>query len=315
MNEQHTPDPEFVNQLEWELKSTMRRQGTLNGTSGAARRVRPRWATTAALVVVSMFIGGAGTHAITRGTDAQAAALYIARGEALLEIARVQFEHVAQELARMQALAQQNAVTERELGHFEAQHLHAESEFTIRELELAETLITGKQPNDALSAPLVDGRDFVTERMAARRRPIQRHLELAIDQANRHQELAEAGLADAMDLKGAQFEVAAIEEELIELDKRIALRASFVADELSAAEVELQGMRLAAVAARERAARERELLVEQYNRFAKLSERGQVTPSELRAVEAQLRTFEAQMELADVELRILDQKLENASEQ
>ena len=194
MNADHTPDPEFVNQLEWELKSTMRRQGTLNGMSGAARRLRPRWATTAALVVVSMFIGGAGTHAVTRGIDGQAAELYIARGEALLEIARTRLEYVAQELARTQALAEQNSVTDRELGGVEAHYLHVESEFTVRELELAETLITGKQPNDALSAPLVDGRDFVTERMAARRRPIQRHLELAIDQANRHQELADAGL-------------------------------------------------------------------------------------------------------------------------
>jgi multidrug resistance efflux pump len=78
--------------------------------------------------------------------------------------------------------------------------------------------------------------------------------------------------------------------------------------------VELQGMRFAAITAREAVARQLEIASEQYDRYANLSERGLVTSSELRAVEAHLRTIEAQMELADIELRILDQKLEKASE-
>jgi multidrug resistance efflux pump len=315
MTADHTPDPQFVSQLEWQLKSTIRRQEALNGAADGARWLRPRWGTTSALVIVSMFIGGAGTHALTRGTDSQAAALYIARGEALLEIARAQLEHIAHELARVQALAEQGSVTDRELGAVEAQYLDAESEFTLRELELAETTITGKQPNDALSAPLADGRDFVTERLVVRRRPIQRWLEVATDQADRQQKLTNDGLASPGDSMAAQAHVAAIEDQLAELDKRIALRASFVAGELSAAEVELQGMRLGAVAARERAARDLELLAEQHKRLAEMSERGLVSSSELRALDTQLRTVEAQMKLADLELRILDQKLENIAKE
>ena len=312
MNEDHTPDPQFVNHLEWQLQSTMRRQGTLNGTSSAMRTARRRLGTTLALVVVSMLIGGAGTHAVTHRIDKQAAELYIARGEALLEIARTQLEPFARELAKTQALVEQGAATERELRQVEAQDLQAESEAKIRELELAETLITGKEPSDALSAPLVDGRDFVTERMAVRRRPMQPRLELAIEQAQRNQELIDAGVASARELKAAQTEVVAAEEELTGLEKRITLRASFLAGGLSAADVELQGMRFAAIAARERAVRQVEVLVEQHKRFTLLSERGLVSGSELRAVEAELRTVEAHVELADLELRILDQKLEDA---
>jgi len=314
VNEDHTPGPEFVNLLEWELKSVMRRQGSLNGTSSVMRLVKSRLGTTLALAVVSMFVGAAGTYAAIHGTDGQAAALYIARGEALMEIARTRMEHCACELAKTQTLAQQGAVTEQQLRQVEAQHLQAESETGIRKLELAETFITGKKPNDALSAPMVDGRDFVTERMAARRRPMQRRIELIIDQARRNQELGDAGVASVRELEAAQAGVVAAEEELIGLEKRIALRASFLAGRLSAADVELQGMRLTAVAAREMAVRQVEVLVEQHKRFTLLSERGLVSGSELRAVEAELRAVAAHVELADLELSILDQKLKDASE-
>ncbi|MFH1418735.1 MAG: hypothetical protein ABII12_10695 [Planctomycetota bacterium] len=315
MNKDNTPDPEFVNLLEWELKSTMRRQDTLNGTSGTARPLRLRLGTTVALAVVSMLIGGAGTHAVARSIDGRSAALYIARGEAMLEIARTRLEPFARELAKMQALAEQGAVTERELRQVEAQHVHAESEIEVRELDLAETLITGKAPNDALSAPLVDGRDFVTQRMAARRRPIQRQVELASAHAQRLQEMFDTGVASARELKAAQSVVANIEGQLTGLEDRIALRASFLAGKMSATEVELRGMRQAAIATREMAARQVEVLAERHKRYANLSEQGSVSSSEFQAVDAELRTVEAHVELADLELRILDQKLKDTSEE
>ncbi len=312
MNEDHTPDSEFVNRLEWELKSTIRRRGFPNGMSSAMQLGRSHFGAALALVIVSMFIGGAGTHAVTRSIEGEAAALHIARGEALLDIARTRVEPFARALASAQSLVQRGAATGMELRQIETQHAQAESEAKIRELELAETVITGKQPNDALSASLAGGRDFVTERMAARRRPMQRRLELMIDQARRCQELNDAGVGTAGELKASQAEVVGPEEELVGLEKRIALRASFLAGELSATEVELQGMRLAAVTARKMAVHQVEVLVEQHERYTLLSERGFVSGSELRAVEAELRTVEARVELSDLELRILDQKLEDA---
>lgn len=315
MKEEHTPNPEFVNRLEWELESTMRRQGALNGTSSTRRSIGRRLGTTLALVVVSMLVGGAGTHVVAQRTDKRAAALYIARGEALLEIARTRLEPFARKLARAQALADEGAVTERELQQIEQQYMQAESETEIRELELAETLITGKEPNDALSAPLVGGRDFVTERMAARRHPAQMGLQLLIDQDQYNRRLHDDGIVSAWELQAAQTAIIAAEEELSGPEQRIKLRASFLAGELSAAEVELRGMRFAAIVARETALRQVEVLAEQHQRLVLLSERGAVSDSELRAVEAQLRTVEAHVELADLELRILDQKLEDASEE
>jgi multidrug resistance efflux pump len=314
MNADHAPDSEFVTRLEWELASALRRQQAFNGTSSAWRRVRFRLGATLALAAVSIFIGGAGTYAAIHITDRQAAALYIARGEALLEIARTRLEPFTRERSRMQSLVQQGVASERELRQLEAQCLDAQAEVEVRTLDLAETRITGKEPNDALSAPLVNGRDFVTERLVARRLPLQRRLELMIDQARRSRELVEAGRASARELTAAQANVAAAEQEVGGLAKRVALRAAFLAKQLSAAEVELKDMRLAAVGARETAVRQADVLAEQHKRFTLLAERGLVSHAEVQAVEVERRTIEARVQLADLELRILDQKLRDVSE-
>ncbi len=314
MKDAHTPDPEFVNHLEWELESAVRRQESLNGTSSARRPRGLRLGATLALVFVSMFVGGAGTHAVTLRADAQAAELYIARSEALLEIAETRLDHFAQELATATARLEQGQVTEREARQVEAHYSLIEAETEIRRLELAETLLTGKAPNDSLSAPLVDGRDFVTERLVAQRRPLQMQLQLANDQALRHQELSEAGMVAEYELQAAHAGSVAVERELAALEKRITLRESFLAGELSAAVVELQGMRATALAARVLAAHQVELAEGQHKRITMLAERNAVSPSELRAVQTMMATVQTQVKLAELELQIIDQKLEAAAE-
>ncbi len=315
MNDDQTPDREFVSRLEWELESTMRRQGSLNGTSGAMRSVRRRLGTTLALVVASMLAGGAGTHAVTHRVDKEAAALYVARGEALVEIAQTRLDHFAREMAATQARVAEGIVTQREARGMEAEYSHAESEATFRELGLAETLITGKEPNDALSAPLVDGRDFVTERLAVLRRPLQMRLDFAADQALRQKQLVDSGLATAEETAGFAAHIGNMEQELVGHDKRIALRASFLSEELTAAAVELQGMRFAAVTARDTALRQVELLAQHHARLTALSQQGAVSDSELRGIQAELRASEAHVDLAELELRILDDKLEGAAKE
>ncbi len=311
MNSEHTPNPEFVDHLEWELESILRRQDATSGTPSAVRRIRPRLVTMLALVIVSMFLGGAGTYAATRQFDSHAAALYIARAEATLDIAKSQLQHVAQEFARMQGLAEQGLVTSREFRQIETQYVNAEAEVEARQLDLDETTLSGKAPNDTLAAPLVAGRDFVTQRMNARRRPLQMRLQMMNDQLERLQSLVDDGVASERELRVAEVPMLAVFGELTELEKRVDLRAAFLAGELSPAEVELEGMRLSAATAREAAARHLELVAEQHNRMADLAQRGVASDSELRKANAALVAAKKQVELADLELRIIDEKLAN----
>jgi hypothetical protein len=148
-----------------------------------------------------MFIGAAGTFAAINTIEARAAALHIARAEVHLELAQAKLGGLAPEFAKATALAEKGGLTDRELRQVEARVARAESDVSIRELDLAETRMTGEPPNDTLSAPQVRGRDFVTERLVERRRTMGLRLELVADRARRYQELANSALASAAELK------------------------------------------------------------------------------------------------------------------
>ncbi len=308
-NDMQAPDQKFVDRLAWELDSTVRRRKTLNGVD-PLRRFRYQWAAAFALAAVSMCIGGAGTYAAIRLPDSQAADLYAARAATLLEIARTQLEHHHREYSRMRALVDRGSAPQRELRRFETQQQQAEMEVAVRQLELEETRLTGKEPNDALSAPRVAGRDFVTERLEMRRRAVRIRLELVHNDADHAQSLIEAGMASSAELLASRAELIAIESELEAIERRRALRAEFLAGTLSAATVELREMRFGAIAARQQARGRLEVVIAQHDRLSRLAERGLVNDAELSAVQAELQTVEAHVQLADLELRILDQKLQ-----
>ncbi len=310
MKSTHTPDPEFVNRLQWELESAVRRRASVNGVSGAMRLAHSRWGAGLAMALLSMFMGAAGTYAAMNRSEGREAGLHVARAEALLELAQAKLGSVAPGFAKAMALAEEGGLADRELRQAEVQVARAETDVAIRELELAETLITGKPANDALSAPQLSGRDFVTERLVEGRRPMVLQLELLADRAQRYQQLADSGLVTAAEHKSARTQVAQGEQDLAALEKRIKLRASFLAGELSSTEVELEGMLLDTVTAHENGARQLEALAEQRDRISHLSERGLVSAAEVEAIEAELRETEAQLELVDLEQRILHQKLE-----
>jgi len=313
MTEDDSPDPRFVGFLEWELRSTMRRRERADRRRWMVLPVQYRLAATLALVVASLFVGGAGTYAATHRVDEQAAALNLSRCEAFLEIARTRLNPVADEYTHMQALVKQGSATEQELLQVETKFLYAESEVRSRELDLAETRITGKGPNDALSSPLVEGRDFVSERLATRLKPIRMRVHCVTDQAQRIQQLRDAGLVHATEQTAIEMQVAAAEEELMAMEKRVSLRESFLAGKLTPAAVGLEDMRITAESARRTTLRQISTLAEKRGRLSTLVEKGMISNSELQSVEGELRAAEAQAKIAELELGILDQKVKEES--
>ena len=104
----YTPDPEFVNHLEWELESVMRRRVPVNGTSsatwfarslrGGRTGMRQARRTTALVALVAMCLGGAVTFAVTQRLPAPMADLIIAKMEAQLEFADARRGLIREEL-------------------------------------------------------------------------------------------------------------------------------------------------------------------------------------------------------------------------
>jgi len=83
VNTTHRPDPQFVDNLEHELRSTIRRRGRFdNGPSANGTVIRKlRW-TIGVVALAAMCVGSAGTFAVTHRLRSQAADLIIARAEA-----------------------------------------------------------------------------------------------------------------------------------------------------------------------------------------------------------------------------------------
>ena len=314
MNTNQDVDPEFVKALEWQLRSSLRRNGVVSGTPHRLRLTWPKVVASVALVAGSMFLGAAGTYAVTHEDDRAARELLIAKIQAQLEIAEMLHTHHAQALAEKQPLAEKGYIGESEIRRLELPLVSSESEIQRRRLELEEVSISGREPNNALSAPLVGGRDFVTARLKTEERPIENQLAIAAKELDRLRKLAEAAYVLGHEVDAAEARYQQIVAGLDELRRRQSLRARFLADELTPKEVELHALQEHARTAREAAARQLPVMAEQLERLRSLFQKDVVDRAEVREMEIALQSMQAQIRLAELELQIIQRRLSGTND-
>ncbi len=314
MNTNQDADPDFVKALEWQLRSSLRRNEAVAETPRRLRMTWPKAIASAALVAGSMFLGAAGTYAVTHEDDRAARELLIAKIQAQLEIAEMLHAHHAQALAEKQPLAEKGYIAESEIKRLELPLVSSESEMQRRRLDLEEVSITGREPNNALSAPLVDGRDFVTARLKAEERPIERQLAIAAKKLDRLRKLAESAIVLGYEVDAAEARFQQIAVGLDELRRRQLLRTRFLAAELTPKEVELHALQAQARTAREAAARQLPVMAEQLERLRRLFQKNVVDRAQVSEMEIALKSLQAQVRLAELELQILEEKLSEATE-
>lgn len=315
MNTNQDADPDFVKALEWQLRSSIRRN---EAAAEPPHRFRLTWSkavASVALVAGSMFLGAAGTYAVTHEDDRAARELLIAKIQAQLEIAEMLHAHHAQALAKKQPLAEKGYIAEGEISRLELPLVSSESEIQRRRLDLEEVTITGREPNNALSAPLVDGRDFVTARLKTEERPIELQLAIAAKELDRFRKLAESAyvLGHEVDAAEARFQQIAV--GLDELRRRQSLRARFLAAELTPKEVELHALQEQARTAREAAASQLPLMAERLERLRRLFQKDMVDRAEVSEMEIALKSMQAQIRLAEFELQIIQGRLSGTNDE
>ncbi len=315
MNANQDADPDFVKALEWQLRSSLRRNEAVAETSRGLHLTWSKVVASVALVTGSMVLGAAGTFAVTHEDDRAARELLIAKIQAQLEIAEMLHAHHAQALAEKQPLVEKGYIPESEINRLELPLVSSESEIQRRRLDLEEVSITGREPNNALSAPLVDGRDFVTARLKVEERPIERQVAIAARELDRFHKLVEVAAVLGYEVDAAKARLQQITVGLDGLRRRQALRARFLASELTAKEVELYALLEQARTAREAAARQLPVMAGQLERLRRLFQKDVVGSAEVSEMEIALRSLQAQIRLADLELAILEEKLSEAKEQ
>jgi len=309
MNTTHRPDPEFVGNLERELRSTIRRQERFhNGPSPRATTGRRHRWTTALVALAAMCIGSAATSAVTYRLRLQTADLIIAKSQAHLEFANARLEFFHEKIQRTEALAAEGVISTGEVESMRLEFAQVEAEAAARALDVEETQINGRDPDDSLSAPTVRGRDFVTERLELRRGVLLQRVELIEERASTPEHYPGESSVIAQELEAARA-------ALSEIEDNIALRQEYLSGSRTTREVELARLRSSIGPQREMATQRVNELQKQLDRYNALAENGLVTQSEVRTVEMELRAAVLQRDLADIEMQILENKLADTSGQ
>jgi multidrug resistance efflux pump len=303
MNTTHNPDPQFVDNLERELRLTVRRRERFdNGSAVRASVIRKyRWATVV-VALAAMCVGSAATFAVTQRVRAQMAELIIAKWEAHLEFASARVEFFRETMQRNESLAADGMLTPGEIDAMRLELTHVEADAAARGLDVEEARISGRDPDNSLSAPVLRGRDFVTERLELQRPMFEQHIALLDKQASRH------GL-DPNELSMITQQREAAQAALSEVESRIALRQDYLSGTRTAREVELAHMKSAIEPQREIAARRVDELQQQLDRYHALAEDGMASRQDVLAVEMEFRAAVLHRDLAELEMRILESKL------
>ena len=233
MYDQHEPSKEFVENLEWEIAGEVRRRNR-------SARI-PRWMpksgrkaafALAGVVLVSMSLGGAGVAAAYQLQSNQHRDDVLAGLEQRELMAQKELLLARQVLDATQKKIPLGAANQMNVLENSLNVAQAEARVKSIESQIEEVRITGREPSNDISAPLVSGRDFVRERLQIDTAAPKAALDL-----ERSVSIGAASLTDADE---ARIRVAEIEAALELFRRKLDIRKFFLTRKFNAAEAELR---------------------------------------------------------------------------
>jgi len=297
MLDRHDPDKQFVQNLEWQIAGEVRRRNR------AAVPLSPMWQ-------LAVF-GAAAMGASYQIEESWRKELLTSSLEVRLNLALQRVEMSAEEYQRIEGQFDVGVIGEETLAMARLQLADAEAQAKTLELELEEIRITGRESVGEVSSPLVDGRDFVSERIRLQMEGAAQQLEVAASELQRMQQRYEVGVVDRIGLTDVEAAVRQYEGQLTSHQRRLEIRQTFLAGELTAVEAEL---RVLEAEAEERANSFRvqmDLADLQREYFESRAASGAFDQMALRQTEFRLAELEAEVRLAELEMEILRRELES----
>jgi outer membrane protein TolC len=311
MPRNHEPDPRFVQSLEGQIGRELRRQHRTGGGPGTGVRVMK----VAGLMLGSVALGAAAMGASQQLGEAWRKELLETRLEVQLQLAqqRVQVQLDAVGLTRQQV--ELGVRGDQDLAVLEYQIAQAEADARITELELEEVRRSGREPVGELSSPLVDGRDFVSEKIQIRMQVARHHMDIVEAALTRTQERVDVGLISDREMAEERLLSGEAELTIETLTRKLELRRAYLDSEVSAVEAELRLL--------EAEAQSRVVLLEarllhfqrEAQRFQAAIDAGTIHPMAVATMQTQVAEIDAQLNLAQAELRIVRAELERRESQ
>lgn len=219
----YRPSNEFREHLEWEVRTRFRRTERRRALARSTR-----WAKAAAIVGVSVAIGTTAGFASAQirqnaGRDSLLAAARAEAGLAKLrlDLARAQADDVSLKV-------RVGAVDQQQLANATADLADMQAKMNRAGLNIEEITASGRAPSDDLNAPLVDGRDFVKQRIQVELMAVQQRLRAAESSQMEAERRARVGMEDDASQASASAEMARAKARMSVLAKELELRTEFL---------------------------------------------------------------------------------------
>jgi len=306
MSNRFEPDAKFVDRLEWQLASEFRRRDRLKPAPG--RIAVPRSIAALGLAAGVLLLGVAATKAADLIKDSWRKKIEVARLETEVKIKTAFLElkkETADEIEKRFSLGliSEDAVLTAKLGVE-----RSASDLEKSTLELEEVRASGETPRDELYAPLVGGRDFVSERLEVEKKVLNLDLDLRRARIERTlRQRVDAGVLPKSALDGFQASLAVQEAAIADIENRLTLRKKFLAGEISAAELEVQTRMSAAEKDLREAQSSIETIRPHLEDLRAKEAAGLVTSDEVKGMQLSLDFAQAKADLAVQQIEILKQ--------
>jgi len=305
MTHDHRPDPEFVSNLEWQVRTALRRERRfsepVHSRSGGRMQI-------AALVLVSALLGAGGVVVKDEVQGARQQELLLAQVEAEVRVAAAQRDLIRERLAEAERMHDDGTVSDETLREAQLQVRQADLHLARLQLNQEEIRASGKAPDDGVAAPRVNGRDFVSERLNLEASMLSEQRSLAREQLRRAEDLRDSGMIGAEQAAQEEMQVRRTDAQLQQLNARMDLRRQVLAGALTGKEAQRQvelaevQTELVALASMREAAQAHLRLTEQ--RVAA----GVAPQSELGEARLALMQMESRMEILQLKQRILEEE-------
>jgi multidrug resistance efflux pump len=302
MNEHHEPRPEFVSHLEWQLRTALQREDRFSEPTKPKLGGKMNMG---ALVLVSALMGAGGVVVTEEVQDAKAQEIRIAQAEGRMEMAALELEIIRAQADRVEELYSVGSVVQEAVLEGSLQMAEGEVRYMKLALDLEEIRLSGTDPNPDLSAPLVDGRDFVSERLTFDLKVAQEWLSLSEYRVGRYRELFGAGVVNQESLAQAELALEEAEIGLQSLGSQLDLRHRFLAGGISPSEAKREAEIQEASQGLQHLDGLLDASIIRLQAFEERVDAGLVHESELRQARLEVMRVEMEIELARMRLEQL----------
>ena len=293
--------PEFRAHLEWQIASALRREERFAApVGGGLTRLRTAVAMMAALAVGAATMAASGELQEARQRDALIEA---AKSEEALMQLRIELAKAAYEDARRRF--EVGTASRETVRSAEAELRAMEMRLARNRLDIEEITATAMAPRNDLQAPLVGGRDFVSERLKLDLKTAQQAMAGAEQTLQEARKRFEVGLASRAALLQGEMDLAHARMRMEELRATIDLRGRALAGDIKVEDLVSSVRRVKLTMEQQRIQREIEFATARVEELRRLVSVGQATDLDLKR--AEIEVLQRQ-----IDLKLIRQEIEKA---